>query len=121
MIKSATGYLFSSKTMLLWIAIFAFALIAIIFASAVLIIWGKDIGPYLDKLFDVFTWGGAGGTARNVISDGVAPRIPQAVAAVKEPSVAVQAPQPMQARPQPVALPPVDYIATGAPSSVVPQ
>lgn len=93
-LRDAVKYLLSSKTLLLWIFIFFVALAAIILATV--LAWAVGIEmPYLDRFFDLLEWGGTGGTARNVISDGVMPRVPQITGAWHKPEVALGSPQSM--------------------------
>lgn len=88
--------LFSSKTLILWVVICLLALLVMIMAAVVYITTGTDIGSYVDKFYSILEWGGAGGTARNIISDGVMPRVPQAVGAIKDPNVATVPPMSMK-------------------------
>jgi len=90
----AVDYVTSSKTLIIWLVL---ALLALIFAAgsfAVLLIFDKE-NPYLNDVLNFFSIAGGGSTARNVISDGVMPRLPQMVGANRDPSVAIQSPMTM--------------------------
>lgn len=95
MIKDALKELVSAKTLTLWLILAGMALFAFVLLVAVDIIWGKTFDGYFNSTLEFLGLAGGGGTARNVISDGVMPRIPMAVGARSDPSVATQSPQPM--------------------------
>lgn len=94
MIKDALDFLASSKTILLWIVIVLVGFLALMITLVVLVAFDVE-NPYLNEFYNLLTGGGIGGTARNIISDGIMPRVPQAVAANKQPSIAIESPQPM--------------------------
>lgn len=97
--------LFSSKTMKLWIVIMIIAFIAFLVALGVAVAFDRDPFALLTALYSLLGGGGVSGTARNVISDGVMPRVPQYAAAKVDPSIALQAPITMKHSEGPFATP----------------
>lgn len=107
MVHDALKYLASSKTVLMWLVIALLGFVALLITLAVLVAFGVQ-NPYLNDFYNLLTGGGIGGTIRNVISDGVMPRIPQAVGAAKDPQVAIESPQPMVKNESPASyIPPI--------------
>lgn len=94
MTRDAIRYLASSKTLLMWLAIFFFAFAAIMFATSMAILFGVQV-PWMNDFFQLLGIGGGASSARNVVSDGIMPRVPQAFAARSDPSVALGSPAPM--------------------------
>lgn len=51
--------------------------------------------PYVQDFIELVKWGIGFATGRNIISDGVMPRVPQAIGANRDPSVSIQSPKSM--------------------------
>lgn len=97
--------LFSSKTMKLWIVIMIIAFVAFLISLGVAVAFNRDPFALLTALYSLLGGGGLSGTARNVISDGVMPRVPQYAAAKVDPNVALQAPTTLRHSEGPFATP----------------
>lgn len=97
MIKKALEDVFSAKTLTLWIILAFIAFLAFIVVVVVAVVFQKNLDSLFQALLAFLGVGGTGGTARNVISDGVMPRVPMAIAARTDPSVALGSPTPMSA------------------------
>lgn len=97
MIKSALEQMFSAKTLTLWIVLALIALIAFFLVVAVTVIFHINLEALFQSFLAFLGIGGGAGTTRNVISDGIAPRVPMAIGARTDPSVALGSPTPMSA------------------------
>lgn len=109
MLSKALTDLFSAKTMTLWLALAFIAFLAFLVVVVVSVIYKVNFEGYLQDLLAFLGVGGSAGTARNVLSDGLAPRVPMAIAAQTDPSIALGSPSPMTLKPAPTnyAAPPV--------------
>lgn len=95
-VEDAVDYILSSKT-LAFIGVMTLLLMFAFLIGTVMINLLKWESPVSSgELIEAWKWATGAGTTRNIISDGVMPRIPQVVGANKEPSVAVQSPKSME-------------------------
>lgn len=114
MIGDALKQLFSAKSMTITLICIGAAVFAFMVCCAILVAFNKDIFNHLVELYASIFGGNVTAVGRNVISDGIAPRIPMAIAARTDPSVALGSPTPMTpATPTPGA--PTQPSATLAP------
>lgn len=99
MLSKALSDLFSAKTMTMWLALALIAFLAFLVVVIVSVIYKVNFEGYLQDLLAFLGVGGSAGTARNVLSDGLAPRVPMAIAAQTDPSIALGSPSPMTLKP----------------------
>lgn len=95
MIAKALAEVFSAKTLTFWIILALIGFAAFVVVAVVAIAFGEKLDGLYQAFLAFLGIGGAGGTTRNVISDGIAPRVPMAIAARTEPLVALGSPTPM--------------------------
>lgn len=91
--------------MKLWIVIMVIAFLAFLISLGVAVAFDRDPFALLTALYSLLGGGGLSGTARNVINDGVMPRVPQYAAAKVDPNIALQAPVTMRHSEGPLATP----------------
>lgn len=90
---AALDYITSSKSLILVLMLVVLGMFVFIFATVILLVFGERTPfDYLAEFYQLEIAGGGAGVTRNIISDGVMPRIPQAVGAAKDPQVAIQPP-----------------------------
>lgn len=120
--KDAIDYVFSSKTLIFIFMMTVLLVLAFVVVSAA-INAGLQVPVTADQLIDAWKWATGAGTARNVISDGVAPRMAQTVGAMKDPSVANLPVRPMESTVESVteAAAPTFYVPPANPPSTVVQ
>lgn len=122
MVAKALGAVFSAKTLTFWIILAAIGFLGFVVIAVVAVAFGEKLESLYQSLLAFLGVAGAGGTTRNVISDGIAPRVPMAIAARTEPLVALGSPTPMSDNPAPLpSLPTPAPVAPTAPPNVPSQ
>jgi hypothetical protein len=92
----AWNYVTSSKSLIFTLIIIAVGVLAFVGASIADALGESTPMDNIEKLYYLLFGGNTAGVTRNIISDGIMPRVPQAIGASHNPQIALESPTSMK-------------------------